>query len=408
MRVLRINDYMGEPGGAEAYISQISRLLIAEGHPQKIFTISNVKDLIQYAPPPWEEVYPLRPLGMRRLFEDVMGEPQILDHLKRVAEEFQPDLIHLHHFDNMFTPVSDFIQGTRFPVVMTAHDAKLFCPLSTLTLPNGASCEGGILPRCQFTGCNVGRSLPYRIHQINRFMHDVQPHIRTFLAPSLSTTALLDRFGFRPARRLPSFIREPEVLPPLSDAEPKGTPVIGVLTRLHFHKGVQTVLEAFVRVQREMPKARLVIAGRGPYENALKRRAEELHLEGAVEFPGWIEGAAKEEFFSRVHILAVPSIAYENFPLVSMEAMARCKPVLGSRNGGIPDLVLHEETGLLLPPANVEAWSQAILEVLQQPTKLAEWGRAGRQHYEAHFRPQNHLRGLLNVYSSVLRTGEAS
>ncbi len=100
--------------------------------------------------------------------------------------------------------------------------------------------------------------------------------------------------------------------------------------------------------------------------------------------------------------MTVPSIAYENFPLVSMEAMARCKPVLGSRNGGIPDLVLHEETGLLLPPANVEAWAQAMLEVLRQPSRLAEWGRAGRHHYEQNFRPQNHVQGLLNVYSSVL------
>ncbi|MCL5984393.1 MAG: glycosyltransferase [Candidatus Thermoplasmatota archaeon] len=408
MRVLRINDYMGEPGGAEAYISQISKLLTTRGHPQKIFTISNVQTLIEYTPLPWEEVYPLRPLGVRRLFEDVVGEPGILEHLKKVAQEFRPDLVHLHHFDNMFTPVADFLQSLNVPVVMTAHDAKLFCPLSTLTLPNGDDCEGGILPRCQFTGCNVGRSLPYRIHQINRLMHDVQPHIRAFLAPSLSTTALLDRFGFRPAHRVPSFIREPDTLPPLSNAEPRGPPVVGILTRLHFHKGAQTVLEAFVRVQKEIPNARLVIAGRGPYENALKKRAEELHIEGAVEFPGWIEGAAKEEFFHRIHVLAVPSIAYENFPLVSLEAMARCKSVLGSRNGGIPDLVLNDETGRLLPPNDMEAWAQAMLEVLRDPQRLQKWGTAGRKRYEERFRPQNHLEGLLNVYSSVLKQGEAS
>jgi glycosyltransferase involved in cell wall biosynthesis len=408
MRILRINDYLGEPGGAEAYISQISRLLTSEGHPQKVFTISNVMSLVKYTPLPWEEVYPLGGLSARRIFEDMVDDPALTRRLREVVEEFEPDIIHLHHFDNLFAPVSHFLVESSLPVVMTAHDAKLFCPISTLTLPNGRDCEGGILPRCQFTGCSVGLNLSYKLYQIRSFNEEVHPHVKLFLAPSKSTTALLEKHGFSPAQRLPSFIREPNPLPSLSQAEPRGAPVIGVLTRLHFHKGVQTVLEAFAKVQRSLPSARLVIAGRGPYENSLKRRAEELHLEGAVEFPGWIEGDEKEEFFRRVHVLTVPSIAYENFPLVSMEAMSRCKPVLGSRNGGIPDLVVDGETGALLPPADVDAWAAAMLDVLGKPALLKRWGLAGRARYEAHFRPHNHLNGLLGVYSSILKGSGSS
>lgn len=408
MRILRINDYMGEPGGAEAYIAQISRLLEARGHPQRIFTISNVTSLMRYAPLPQEEVFPLRPLGVGRVFEDLVDDPALTRRLHEVVDEFRPDLIHLHHFDNLFSPVGRFLAGTRLPLVMTAHDAKLFCPLSTLTLPDGASCEGGILPRCQFTGCDVGRSLPYKIYQARFFREQVHPKIRYFLAPSRSTIALLERHGFQPARRLPSFIREPETLPPLSQAAPVGPPTVGILTRLHLSKGAETVLEAFALVQKAVPSARLVIAGRGPAENALKHRAEEMHLEGAVDFPGWIEGKEKEEFFRRIHILAVPSIAYENFPLVSLEAMARCKPVLGSLNGGIPDLVVDQETGRLLPPANVDAWAKAMREVLAQPELLRKWGLAGRARYEANFRPENHVKGLLDVYASILSGRGAS
>jgi glycosyltransferase involved in cell wall biosynthesis len=403
MRILRINDYLGEPGGAEAYISQISRLLTAGGHPQKVFTISNVMSLVKYVPLPWEEVYPLKKLSPKRIFEDMTDDPALTKRLKEVVNEFKPDIIHLHHYDNLFTPVSRFLIESKLPIVMTAHDAKLFCPISTLLLPNGDKCEGGILPRCQFTGCSVGRNLPYKLYQIRSFNEEVHPHIRMFLAPSKSTTALLERHGFRPARHLPSFIREPNPLPPLSNAEIHGPPVIGILTRLHFHKGVQTVLEAFAKVQHVLPDARLVIAGRGPYENDLKKRTEELRLEGAVEFPGWIEGDEKEEFFRRAHILAVPSLAYENFPLVSMEAMSRCKAVIGSINGGIPDLVVDGETGALLPPADVDAWSTKMLEVLGKPALLKQWGLAGRARYEAHFRPHNHVDGLMDVYSSILK-----
>lgn len=408
MRILRINDYLGEPGGAEAYIAQISRILTEAGHPQKVFTISNVMDLIDYKPQPWEEVFPLHPLGTRRLFEDILDKPDLTSRLNEVVRDFKPDIIHLHHFDNLFQPVADFLVNSNLPIVMTAHDAKLFCPLSTLTLPDGRDCEGGILPRCQFTGCTVGRVLPYRMYQIKRFNDEVRPLVRQFLAPSMSTTALLKRFGLEPAMRLPSFILEPKQLPPLSETEITGPPTIGILTRLHFHKGAQTVLRAFVKVQREMPSARLLIAGRGPYEPALKALAKELHLEGAVEFPGWIDGEAKEEFFRRTHLLAVPSIAYENFPLVSMEAMARCRPVLGSKNGGIPDLIVDGETGRLLPPADVEAWSSAMLECLKDRVTLRRWGLAGRARYEANFRPSNHINGLLNVYASVLKGREAS
>jgi glycosyltransferase involved in cell wall biosynthesis len=401
MRVLRLNDWTGPPGGAEAYIRSVGSALEAEGHPQHLLSLTNAPATV-HRPEPWEEVFPIEPLGAKRVFEDLTDSPRLEQVLDTAWRSFHPDLLHLHHFDSQFATVARWLSRVPTPLVMTAHDAKLVCPIGTLTLPDGSTCEGRILPRCQFTGCEVGWGLPYKLAQDRVFRTTVLPRVRLFLAPSRAAQGILERNGLGPVRVLPPFIEESPGALDRSAPLPAGPPVIGFLGRFEPYKGASVLLEAFHTFRETYPGARLLLCGRGPEEPHLRQQVERLGLGEAVEFPGWVEGERKEEFFRRIHLLAVPSMGYENFGLIGLEAMMRGRPALGSRLGGIPDWLQDGENGRLVPPGQVDAWSKALEEAFGSPETLARWGERARELYWDRFRPERHVREIVEIYSEVL------
>lgn len=408
MRVLRINDWTGPPGGTEAYLTAVAGALEARGHPQKTVSLTDAVSVCGYQPQRWEEVLPIAPMGAKRLSQDLGSSPKTFRRLNEIVREFRPDLVHLHHFDSLFSPMARFLQRLDVPLVMTAHDAKLVCPIATLVLPDGKLCEGRILPRCQLTGCAVGWGLPYKLEMDRVFRKKVAPRIRLFIAPSRAAAGFLERHEFRPTSVLPPFIEVPKEVARAPTPWPSGgPPTVGFLGRLETYKGGSTLLTAVAKARAKRPDLHLVIAGRGPALEGWKEEAKKLGLkEGTdVEFPGWIEGQAKEAFFARLHLLAVPSEGYENFGLIGLEAMVRGRPCLGSRLGGIPDWLEEGTVGRLLPPRDVDAWSEGILEAFSDPSRLRTWGEGARRSYEQRFQPNRHVDGLLSLYQKVLEGG---
>ena len=111
--------------------------------------------------------------------------------------------------------------------------------------------------------------------------------------------------------------------------------------RLSPEKGIKTLLDAHKVVGG---RVKLVVAGTGPLEQDSRRRYPE------VEFLGHLSGAALADVFRRSSCVVVPSNCFDNCPMSVLEAMAFGKPVLGSDIGGIPELIVHGETGYLFPP----------------------------------------------------------
>ncbi len=404
MRILRLNDWTGPPGGAESYVTAVARSLEEAGHPQRTISLTDAPSVSEYRAERWERIVPLRPMGPRRLAEDLGAEPREFGRVVEAIDEFRPEIVHLHHYDSWFVPFARLLRASKVPLVMTAHDAKLVCPIGTLVLPDGSLCTGRILPRCQFTGCAVGLGLGYKLTQDRFFRTYVAPRVRLYLAPSRAAGEFLERHRLSPVQVLPPFIEVPPAVESSPPPLPEGPPTLGFLGRLETYKGPFTLLEAFLRARERVPGLRLILAGRGPAEARLREevRRHGREVEAAVELPGWVSGAAKETFFSRIHVLAVPSEGYENFGLIGLEAFVRGRPALGSRLGGIPDWLEHEGQGLLLPPGDVRAWTEGLVAAFSDRARLARWGEAARRRYHERFRPEVHLRELLAAYERVL------
>ncbi len=182
-------------------------------------------------------------------------------------------------------------------------------------------------------------------------------------------------------------------------------PVIGIVGRLVEWKGHEVFLGALARVAETYPDAQGLVVG-GPVVSSpllpqqLKRLAASLGLSEAVHFTGHRQDIAR--LLAAMDILAHTSTAPEPFGRVLIEGMAMARPVIASADGGVPEIVLHGETGLLVPPEDVGAFAESMVSLLQDPERAAALGRAGRQRVEAHFTTEQYVRQVQEVYGVVL------
>jgi glycogen(starch) synthase len=159
---------------------------------------------------------------------------------------------------------------------------------------------------------------------------------------------------------------------------PTERPRLLCLGRLQTQKGFDLALSALAAVVEKFPNVRLTIAGDGPERAALERRTSELKLTGFVDFIGWVSPEKVPELINTAAIVLMPS-RWEGFGLVALEAGLMARPVIASRVGGLPEVVAHEQTGLLVDSENSRSLADAILFLLTQPEQAARIGQAARR-----------------------------
>lgn len=180
--------------------------------------------------------------------------------------------------------------------------------------------------------------------------------------------------------------------------------VIGTVGRLQSVKNQAALVEAFIRLRALAPadaaRLRLVIVGDGPLRAALARQVADAGLGEQVLLAGARTDIA--ELMRSFSVFALPSIA-EGMPVTLLEAMACGLPVVASRVGGIPELVLENNTGLLVPAADPQALAEALAQYLRQPALAARHGAAGRARIEAKYSIAAMLSGYACLYDSLCK-----
>lgn len=176
----------------------------------------------------------------------------------------------------------------------------------------------------------------------------------------------------------------------IGPAESDGPPILLTTARLIWRKGHETVLRALPRILAAFPETRYQIVGEGPERPRLEALARELGVAARVTFCGQVAHAERERLLRAATLFVLPCrespTDYEGFGIAFLEAMQHGKAVIGGRSGGVPDVVLHGETGLLVPPDDPEALATTILALLRQPDEAARLGRNGWEHARSHYR----------------------
>lgn len=191
--------------------------------------------------------------------------------------------------------------------------------------------------------------------------------------------------------------------------EPQPVPAEAVLLclgRLRRVKGFDLALAALPTILARYPSARLVVAGDGPERVSLERQAQELGVQEAVDFLGWVGPADVPALINAASILVMPSRA-EAFPLVGLQAGFMARPVVAARVGGIPELVLDRETGLLFEPGDSAALAEAILRLLEHPEEGQRLGRAAQERSMDQFDFDRIVDDYEKLYHRIVSGGQA-
>jgi len=180
----------------------------------------------------------------------------------------------------------------------------------------------------------------------------------------------------------------------------KKSRVIGFVSKLWEGKGHDVALSAMAHVVKEIPDAKLLLVGEGPLRPKLEELSRNLRIESSVVFAGFRTKIA--EITSLCELCILPSF-FEGMGRVLLEAGACGKPVVASNVGGIPDVVVEGVTGLLVPPGDPAALSDAVLRLMREPKLIIKMGEAARKRINEKYDAGTMVREITALYDAYLK-----
>ena len=350
MRVLYWTDFfLPHIGGVETFGGDLIPALQARGHDVTVVTASHKTDL-----PAIERVgsIPVHrfPMWTALLANDLRQIVSVRRAVSALKRQIRPDIVHLHFGATSYLHLLTRAVG-RTPTLTTVH----------------------ALTRTSLTDT----SLLGRIVRASAAVNAVSAVGYQLLRQAFPEAAR--RLSFVYYGLAPSAVSTIEVITPRFDE-----PVILCLGRLAPQKGFDLALKAFALVEKVFPKARLMIVGEGVEESALKQLASTLGITDKVDFTGSVPPEEVYAVINRATMMLLPS-RFEGLPLVALQAARMQRPIISSAVDGLPELVVDQESGLVLEDNNERELARAIACVLQNPRKAIGMGKALAQRFEERF-----------------------
>lgn len=332
MRILLINDFTDEKGGAEIYNRRLQEMLESRGHVVRFFGSYGTES------PEWKRYF--------RSWYNVPAKRKV----RSVVNRFAPDLVHCHNLYALLSPsVLQPVTDEGIPVVMKFGDNRLLYPFFERDPIERDGVIGNVHPLLYLSKNYVHR----------RLLHE---HVSAFYAPSEYTAKKYQRHaGFRPVRVIynPVPWQRVEAVQP-SENEEIRVLFVGSITEA---KGVVPLVCA---VKQLGPKGlSLSIVGDGPKLSDARALVRGTPIEDTVQFHGHLPQSEVRRRYRDADVFALPSTIPENAPLTIIEAMSQGLPVVTTDLGGQAEFVDHGETGLLAVPRDASDLADKLKTVIQ-------------------------------------------
>jgi glycosyltransferase involved in cell wall biosynthesis len=204
----------------------------------------------------------------------------------------------------------------------------------------------------------------------------------------------------RETRRIHNGIYPSRYTRPTSPQRPteNGALVVAFAGRLIAGKGADCLIEAVAQLRPILP-LKLLLAGDGPERPRLEALARSSGVSDAVRFVGLVNDMPA--FWRASDVAVVPSEMTESFSMTTLEGMACAKPVLATRSGGIPELVIDSVTGTIVPPGDASALARALVTYAEQPELRLAHGAAGRARVIEHFHINDCAQAYLDLFDEL-------
>lgn len=376
MKVLLVNKFHYRKGGSETYYFDVADGLRKLGHEVVFFSMEDPRN------------EPCDQSGYFVSASDYNGKASVLKKAKealsiaynieakakfeRLLQNERPDVIHLNLTHRQITfSILDAPGAEGIPVVFTSHDYIMVCP-NYLMLDGGGNvcdaCLDGSFRHCLEKRCvkdSVAKSA-LAVHEANFLRkHRVYDKIDRVIAPSEFMRSKLQEGGF-PASQvvtMQNFAKDELIARAKEGNTAPKEAIFLFFGRLSKEKGVDVLAKAFLQVVDKLPqKWELIIAGDGPERKNVEGLLRDQIYADRVKMTGFLAKEEMQRYAERASFAIVSSRWRENMPYSVVEAFAAGTPVIASRIGGIPELVMQGDTGFLFKPDDVESLAQAMLQ----------------------------------------------
>jgi glycosyltransferase involved in cell wall biosynthesis len=392
MRILLLHNRYQNQGGEDHVLSQEQNLLQNKGHECELFLLSNqsISGKTGVLETAFNLVYSLK--------------SKTLINKKLLRSMF--DIVHVHNFFPLLTPsVYDACIEAGVPVVQTLHNYRTICP-GALLMRDGKICEtcvtaspyNGSFHKCYrdsfFASFAVARMVAYHRKKLTW-----QYKVNRFIALTEFGKNKFIEAGF-PANKIsvkPNFVEDPLKPQKIINHNRNGKALF--VGRLSPEKGVDILIKAWGNIHHP-----LEIAGTGPLFSELKKNASDN-----VTFLGQL---SKDEVIHKMieaSFLIMPSICYETFGLVIIEAFACGLPVVASRLGSMKEIIQDGITGMHFKAGDGDDLAEKINVMFASQERLNQMGINARNEYEEKYTPEKNYDMLMDIYNQVIeehRAGE--
>jgi glycosyltransferase involved in cell wall biosynthesis len=408
MKILQINNFHLRRGGADIVYLNTINLLKKHGEQVIDFSqISSNNENSQYADSFVDNFDILKFPFYKKLIKTPrqLYSFETKQKLSQLIEKTKPDIAHIHLYKGVLTAsILSVLKKYDIPAAITLHDYSLLCPRNILFNAENKICEK----------CITSTSLNCVIHRCNRknFFYSTINFIEynlnnKFFKPERNFDKIIavSLFSFN-KHLLRKNLRNHLVhlynfSPGLEEIEVNNTKGKYFLYfgRLSIEKGLSTLIEAFGRLDKSYS---LKIVGTGPLQAEIKKQVQ-LNKCSNVEILGYKSGMELNCLIRNSSFVIVPSEWYENNPMTIVEAFSYGKPVIGSRVGGIPELIFEGRTGFGFEMANITD----LIKVIQKANGLTKdeylvMSKNARNFAIENFSEESHYKKLINLYSEML------
>ncbi len=301
--------------------------------------------------------------------------------VKNILKREMPDVVHTHNLGGLSLSTFYTVKSLDLPLVHTIHDYSLLCPNAMLLHSSGRICKHPKYP-CKVYCCLKRKFTDYKPDMVSapsQFVLD--RHIKTRFFENSKTL------------KLPLGI-ELDDTKINKDYETIDILYVGQLAK---HKGIPILIEAFKKVKTK--NVRLCIIGKGPNMEWFEKLSEG---DERIKFYGFISESKLREHYEQANITVVPSIWYDNSPMVIYESFRRGTPVIGSRIGGIPELIEEGYNGFLFEPGNTEQLKTILAGLSEDSAKLEELS-INAFNSAKNYEIGRHIKKLTEIYKGLIR-----
>lgn len=388
MVVLIVHNQYQQPGGEDESTALEVELLRVHGH-----------EVIEYT----EHNDRIREMAPLRVAARTIWSRETYKRARALIRRTRPDVMHVQNFFPLISPSIYYAaRAEGVPVVQTLRNYRLLCP-SALFLRDGRICEDCLGRRIAFPavqhacyrGSRLGSAVVAGMLSAHHALKTWERAVDVYVAlTEFGRTKFIA--GGLPADRI---VTKPNFLypdPGVGNADRNHHLFVGRLTE---DKGVMTLLEAWKQL-RDLP---LRIVGEGPLRPLIARYIADNKLSDSIELLGRVSRAKVVDLLHNAALVVVPSLWYEGFCRVVVEAFACGTPVIASNIGALQENVQDGVQGWLFRPGDADDLARVIRGAVSGSGRLAEMGREGRRSFETQYTSDVNHEQLINIYGIATR-----